>query len=104
MTKSTTFTRSGVSASAVMLRSTWFAANTGIFVSCDTRTGSSFTFSSRAYSLASSQAGPVIAGTTGVLHQPGGIGEHADAQHAGLADGIDTRTGPRRGRFLRDGK
>src|SRR5580704_5842851 len=38
--------------------STWLAASTGILVSCDTSTGSSFTPRRLAYSLESSQAGP----------------------------------------------
>ena len=57
-TKSTTFSRSGVAASGVMLMSTWFDASTGTLVSWLTSTASSLTPSRRAYSLARSQAGP----------------------------------------------
>src|SRR6516225_10964628 len=56
--KSTTLSRSGVSASGVTEMSTWLAASTGILVSCDTSTGSSFTPRRLAYSSESSQAGP----------------------------------------------
>src|SRR3954471_16488133 len=38
--------------------STWFDASTGILVSCETSTGSSFTFRRLAYSFARSHAGP----------------------------------------------
>src|SRR5579863_1237059 len=57
-TKSTTGSRSGVSASGVIEMSTWFAASTGILVSCETSTGCSFTPSRLAYSSDSTQAGP----------------------------------------------
>src|SRR3954452_22294865 len=57
-TKSTTASRSGVSARGVMLISTWLAARTGTLVSCETSTGLSCTLSSLAYWVASSQAGP----------------------------------------------
>jgi hypothetical protein len=57
-TKSTTFSRSGVSASAVIDRSTWLLASTGTLVSWLTNTGCSFTPSNFAYSLLSIQAGP----------------------------------------------
>src|SRR5271167_761827 len=57
-TKSTTASRSGVSASAVIEISTWFEASTGILVSCETSTGCSFTPSRFAYSSDSAQAGP----------------------------------------------
>ena len=42
-TKSTTFSRSGVTESGEMVMSTWLDASTGTLVSCDTGTASSFT-------------------------------------------------------------
>src|SRR5664279_1210385 len=59
MMKSTTLSRSGVSASGVTEMSTWFDASTGTFVSWLTGTTSSFTLSRLAYSFASSHAGPL---------------------------------------------
>src|SRR6478609_6224307 len=59
MMKSTTLSRSGVSASGVTEMSTWFDASTGTFVSWLTGTASSLTPSRFAYSLASSHAGPL---------------------------------------------
>ena len=61
MTKSTTLSRSGVSASGVTEMSTWFDASTGTFVSWLTGTASSFTPRRFAYSFASSHAGPLHA-------------------------------------------
>ena len=61
MTKSTTFRRSGVSASGVTEMSTWFDASTGTLVSWLTGTASSFTLRRFAYSFASSHAGPLHA-------------------------------------------
>src|SRR6266404_5915359 len=61
MMKSTTFSRSGVSASGVTEMSTWFDASTGTLVSWLTGTTSSFTLRRLAYSLASSHAGPLHA-------------------------------------------
>src|SRR4029434_341474 len=59
MTKSTTFSRSGVSASGVTEMSTWFDASTGTLVSWLTGTASSFTLRRFAYSFANSHAGPL---------------------------------------------
>src|SRR5882724_11832429 len=67
MTKSTTFSRSAVSASGVTEMSTWFDASTGTLVSWLTGTASSFTFKRLAYSLASSHAGPLHAGPCPVV-------------------------------------
>src|SRR5690349_20418883 len=61
MTKSTTLSRSGVSASGVTEMSTWFDASTGTLVSWLTGTATSFTPRRFAYSLARSQAGPLHA-------------------------------------------
>ena len=47
-------------------------------------------------------AGPMIAAAGGVLDQPGRVGEHGDAQHAGLLDGVDARAGAGRGDRLRE--
>src|SRR5438309_6561404 len=67
ITKSTTFSRSAVSASGVTEMSTWFDASTGTLVSWLTGTASSFTFKRLAYSLASSHAGPLHAGPCPVV-------------------------------------
>src|SRR6185312_11778626 len=61
MMKSTTLSRSGVSASGVTEMSTWLDASTGTLVSWLTGTACSFTPSRFAYSLASSHAGPLHA-------------------------------------------
>ncbi|MNL34341.1 hypothetical protein D3C87_1563100 [compost metagenome] len=60
-TKSTTFRRSAVSASGLMVMSTWLAASTGTLVSCETGMAVSLTPSWRAVSLASNHAGPLQA-------------------------------------------
>src|SRR6478752_990666 len=97
--KSTTGVRSGVSASAVIEMSTWFEASTGILVSCETRTGSSFTFRRLAYSFREvpCRARPMLAAAGGVLNQPRRVCEHGDAQHPGLLDRVDARALARRG-------
>src|SRR6478609_8815972 len=61
MTKSTTLSRSGVSASGVTEMSTWLLASTGTLVSWLTGTASSLTPRRFAYSLASIHAGPLHA-------------------------------------------
>lgn len=50
------------------------------------------------------RAGPVFAGAGGVLDQPRRIGENADAQRAGLFDGVDARALTGRRRFLRESR
>src|SRR6476646_4458321 len=67
MMKSTTLSRSGVSASGVTEMSTWFDASTGTFVSWLTGTACSLTPRRFAYSLARSHAGPLHASPVPVV-------------------------------------
>ncbi len=90
MTKSTTLSRSGVSASGVTEMSTWFDASTGTLVSW--LTGTALELHVEALGIFVRQhpcgAAPCFAATGGVFDQPRRVGENGDAQHAGLLDRV----------------